>query len=840
MAQTRGYSTMRYMRVTTLLVLLGILVACGIDNTMYNAKKYFESAQNRALSANGRPTPQAIDEYTKSIQKCGIILSRNSKGKRADDALFLMARALYYKKNSAFQAKDAFENLIRGYPDSKHIPEAHLYLARVLREVNQVQQSEALLEQFVRNPKYIKHHARALLVLADFEIDDEDYIRSQYWLERILKDYRKTDEFKDAFFIFGKNYFMQDDYEKSLEEFTTFVGTRGIPKPRKLEARYYIALNQYKLERYQDALKETKHLVRNESRPDMLSRAKVLHARILLATGEEEDGLEQLEDVTKSYGRTEHSAAAYYFWGRYLYYHRGDWDASVGHLNKVRTEYSKSEYSEASSQLAAAINQTKGAKPKDSGNLQSFLDYHYQRAESFLNPIALPDSALVSYQVVISERDSITARADSLRGVIEATQLEIDSLSAFVPDSLEIAEEILPADSVFSSPGQEAGVSDSVATDFPDTTVVSDSLLAPVEDEISYSDSVAGSFTAADSDAVAADSLAASASPSAEEEEAQADPIQAATARLASLRSEIQGMQTNLEPLDVALARYDTEIIPFCSFSMFSILHELEGREDEAEAIRQDMTEHYPRDMYTAAINAIAAGKTPKLVDPVLEEAENAFDSALDYYPVHPDSLLEAMQSFTESEFADLRGKANYRLGWYYSFEEPDTTQAKSYLDALLAENVPEEYAEAARLFYDGQIFLKRESNYSYYEPEDSLANAVADSMNSIGDNLPETEATSADTLALPQELPADVAPAESDSLFTEPDLNEAEAIPAPDNASPALPDSLSGEAVPQETETGRSGDSEDKSGEGQDTNPIPPPIPEESPGPLPPEEADN
>ena len=152
MAQTRGYSTMRYMRVTTLLVLLGILVACGIDNTMYNAKKYFESAQNRALSANGRPTPQAIDEYTKSIQKCGIILSRNSKGKRADDALFLMARALYYKKNSAFQAKDAFENLIRGYPDSKHIPEAHLYLARVLREVNQVQQSEALLEQFVRNP----------------------------------------------------------------------------------------------------------------------------------------------------------------------------------------------------------------------------------------------------------------------------------------------------------------------------------------------------------------------------------------------------------------------------------------------------------------------------------------------------------------------------------------------------------------------------------------------------------------------------------------------------------------------------------------------------------------
>jgi len=93
---------MKNMRIVLSLLLCIILVACGIDNTMYNAKNYFKSAQARTLNANGRPTPQAVDEYTKAIQKCGIILSRNSKGKRADDALFLMARALYYKKNSAF------------------------------------------------------------------------------------------------------------------------------------------------------------------------------------------------------------------------------------------------------------------------------------------------------------------------------------------------------------------------------------------------------------------------------------------------------------------------------------------------------------------------------------------------------------------------------------------------------------------------------------------------------------------------------------------------------------------------------------------------------------------
>ena len=77
-----------------LLLILAVGFSCGLNNTMYNARKYFRDAQARPLNANGRPTPQAVDEYTKAIKKCGIILS-GAKGKNTDDALYLMARALY-------------------------------------------------------------------------------------------------------------------------------------------------------------------------------------------------------------------------------------------------------------------------------------------------------------------------------------------------------------------------------------------------------------------------------------------------------------------------------------------------------------------------------------------------------------------------------------------------------------------------------------------------------------------------------------------------------------------------------------------------------------------------
>ena len=138
--------------VPFLLVITLALASCGLNNTMYNARKYFRTAQARPLNANGKPNNQAVQEYTKAIQKCGIILSNPKTTRNTDDALFLMAQALYLKGNSAFQAKDQFESLIKGFPDSPYFGEAHIYLAKVLREINRKDDAEKLLTNFTNHP----------------------------------------------------------------------------------------------------------------------------------------------------------------------------------------------------------------------------------------------------------------------------------------------------------------------------------------------------------------------------------------------------------------------------------------------------------------------------------------------------------------------------------------------------------------------------------------------------------------------------------------------------------------------------------------------------------------
>lgn len=710
-------------RILILALFSLLIIACGIDNTMYNAQNYFKAAQARPLNVNGRPTPQAVDEYTKSIRKCGIILSQEKPSRRADDALFLMGRALYYKGNSAFQAKDAFEGVIKGYPNSKHIPEAHIYLAKVLREINQVAASEALLERFVRDPKYYKYHPRALLVLADYEIKDKDYHRAQYWLQKIIADYRKTPEFKEAFFLFGKNYYMQGDYERSLAEFQTFQKTRGIAKEMKLEASYYIALCQYELGDYDSALKISKALIRNEIRPEKLSQAKVLNSRILLAKGNVKAGLEGLEEVTKSYPRTEQAAAAYYYWGKYFYFQEGDIDKATPHLNRVRTEFNKSPFAEKGAKIATALSQMKKPALLDSrSNLQGFLDHYYLKAEYFINPLAMPDSALVAYQRVIDEYGILLAEQDSLNHSLQTIDAQIDSLSA------------LPELALFDA-----------QTDIQKPEIAEET---DAEDEAKEDTSEEEEHDSAEVEEDATESI------SALEQRRQAE----------AQKEQVQQRIANYEQ---SLKRFRDEILPFCYFSKYSIYHKLDKDGEDAERLLATMQESFPRNIYTRAAIAIKNAKVPQLIDPDLEAAEEAFDHALGYYPDAPDSLIQSMERFTESPYPKLKLRAFYRLGWYYSFEAPDTTRAKEYLQEVLSTSDSGDYGLTVRRFYDGAKYLLRDSGL----PDSTAIEVDSTATDSTLDSDIEAETVE----------PESISPAEAEADKPLPDVSKPEEPEIPD-----------------------------------------------------------
>jgi TolA-binding protein len=892
-------------KISLPILLLGLLAltSCGIDNTMYNAKKYFKDAQARPLNANGKPTPQAVDEYTKAIKKCGIILTNKKDSKAADDALYLMARALYYKGNSAFQAKDQFEALIKGFPDSPFVPEAHIYLARVLREINRPADAEKGLEEFVRDARFVKQHPRALLTLAEFQIGDKDYLRAQYWLERIITDYPKSKEYREAFFLFGKNYYIQKDYTASLNEFNKLAESRKIPKELKLDARYYIALNQFELGKYEQSLKTVQKLLNDEMRPEKLAQAKVLKARLLFATGEGKKGEEEIDALSKATPRTAASAEAFYRLGDYQFYQKQDMAGAQTSYNKVRTEFALSEFVDAAQRKSNAINQLKLTQKLDpEGNFQQFVDYYTIAAENYLSPFALPDSALICYQRLIDAKTGIQEASDSLAAVILTRQSEIDSLSALlevenpvpgeendkkaveesllpvvegqdslaieatvVPDSLEtevpepIGDEAVPSDSLQAEKMEEPAPPDSlfkgekaildVSEAIPDTLMpvletegeisvaevvadIPDNLaietVASVMEECATADSLRPEILEQPSlqDSLSTEEVRITEEPAEPQDSlavAQQEQYKDLQTRISNLEAGLSGLRTRQTNLEALLSRFDTEVLPLALFAQASIYKKVAPDPERFEETSETLTRDYPESKYANAIEAMREGEPIRLIDPAEEADEHKLDHALGLAEAAPDSMLAILEDLTASKYSPIRLRANFRLGWYNVFDQPDTTKARPYLEEVLQLEQTGDYTSFTQRIFNGTrfTFMDKKAEPDTLSALDSLLvnETGADSL-AVPDSLGVTE-----TSALPDSLDAKTMP---DSLF-----EAADSLSAADSTA----------VVPQETEEepapGPSLDPDSPSG--QEAEPVekkedPPPgdeAPQESP-PLP------
>lgn len=813
-----------------------MLASCGLNNTMYNARKYFRTAQGRALNANGKPTNQAVQEYTKAIQKCGIILSNPKTTRNTDDALFLMAQALYLKGNSAFQAKDQFETLISGFPDSPFFGEAHISLAKVLREINRKDDAEKLLTDFINDTSQRKLHPRALFTLAEFEIADKDIIKAQYWLERIISGYPKSDEYREAFLLFGKNYYLQKDYAASLEQFEKLAQQRSIPQPLKLEARYYIALNQFMLGDAEQSWKTVNKLLSDEDRPDRIAQARVLKARLMFARNDGQQGIDEMAAISSTYPRTASSSDAQYYLGEYLFHGKQDLNAAFTAYNRVKSEFSASELAESASLKAAAITQLKQATPfEPEANVQTFIDYQITGAENYFNSFALSDSALVMYQRVIDSRPELAALLDSLSALMNKKTLLADSLRSQI--------ELLPAPVMVDSHDAEekAPDSDASAPDLGETTATADSekaepdsvfvptvtesgeievqadesvlepdkedepvpgeadIAAPGDMDVSLESPAPALETGSTSDSTAdsLETIAIADSSSidiftTEVEDKEQDPATQRSeleTRLTSLESELDTLADRRENLSALLQRFDREIIPLALFSQASI-HSKAGSDSLSLAqIHARMLTDFPDNKYTIALGKLIAGEPVSLVDPLEQEQESLFEQAVGYADTQPDSLVAILNSLIDSDFSQIRLRSNFRLGWHYTFEQADTTLARAYLDEALKLQQTGDYAALIARFYDGEKFKLDSGVFA-----DSLDLAGADSLAASADSTatdvpPEEEKT--------EEEKTELIPVGEETEKTgpepatggEPDKEQpVEETPAPSDGEPELP----------------------------------------------------
>ena len=651
------YDGFRGLLLSLSMTLVVMLTSCAYYNSLYNAEKLFESAQQKPLNAQGRPNAQAIEEYNKAIRKCGYVISEYKNSKWVDDAVFLMGRAFFYRGNNQIQALEKFDELMLYYPNSPHFNQSVLYSARLKFELNEKDEAYEILRNFIQNPSYSDDHDKALLLLADLYLSEENYLQAQFYLTMLIDRFPKSKSFASAYLLLGKTFFDNENYQRSLETFTAITRSK-VPKAISNDASYYIAYNQFHLKDFQRAYQTITGLIRREHRLEKINEQNILQARIMAELNRVDDAIEKLQAVVANAPRSLLSAESTFYMAEIYFLKLNDYEKAIETYNNVRRESAQSPFVERAVTRSAVVSQIVQYYRLDSNlSADKLIAEQFKLAEFYLYELSQPDSAMVIYDKIHIQREFLIVRIDSLKTYI-------NDFETMPPSITELPE-------------------------FTDTHT--DSIYHESEHD----------FKEIFSHDEELDMLIAQAELEDEQNLKVEDEV------------DIEHLKELLATYENDLRLYNEEFIPQTLFVQMVVFKQFYQNEERVAYYHNRLAVDFPDNRYTESANEFMNGETITFRSRLEKDQLDQYEYAMSYYlqgnEVFQSSLahiISILDPLTKTTVEGLSEKSKFTLGFIYYFDLGDSLTAKAYFDSLLVHAPSGEYATFTKRFYNGEHFI--------------------------------------------------------------------------------------------------------------------------------------
>ncbi|MCF7792627.1 MAG: tetratricopeptide repeat protein [Candidatus Cloacimonetes bacterium] len=676
-------------------IILMLASGCVYYNTFFNAEQYFKQAQETELRDNGKPTASAIQNYNKTIKKCGIVLTDYKDSKYADDALFLMARCFYYIGRNYTQAIKHFEDLIEFYPNSEFIPDARLYIAKCNYQFRRQEEAYELLKEFLQDPEMKNHYPKALKILADFHLENEDYVNADFYLNRLIENFPDSDEYEDAFFLKGKAQYEAGNYAASNEVFNSLLKS-NVPRTMKLDARYYIARNHVLLDEAETGLKISNKLLKDEYRENHISKIQLQKARSLSGVERNDDAIALFETIVADNKRTELSAEALFFLGELYFNNLHNYEKAIENYNEVKKEYNQSEYVEQAVTKSAVASQIIQFNNPDSNiAVEDLVLQQFKLAEFYIEVLDMPDSALYVYDYIISQKNDLIARLDSMETKLLQEKAVYDSLkniAASENDSILVDQAstdtlmIVELAQIDSLSQQEE-----IALDKTKTEEISKE---ESQKEIAQKDSLLNEEIAL------SDSLLNSVSTDSTSTEKQS--IQAL---LMQQEANVNSTELYIERAKEDIKKYDSEFIPFAQFIKIWLYKNVYNDSLKINEVYQKMQDEHPENKYTYAANLMIHDKDVEIITKKEKEDLAEYADAIEPLSIQPEIAELKLEKIAADSLHTYNLKAKYSLGYLNHFVFQDTTKAKDFYNFVLEHDAENVYKPTINKFYVNKEF---------------------------------------------------------------------------------------------------------------------------------------
>jgi tetratricopeptide (TPR) repeat protein len=214
----------KWKSIIVLSLFLPLLGCSAYLNTLYNGEIAFREAQIiHSKKSKDFPDsllvtapPEATTKYERTIEKTIKVLDAFPKKKKwHDDALFLMGKSYYYKKD--FQkAMRRFKELQTDFPASPFIAESFIFLGRCYIEDGSLDKAEAALQTVLNKyPQYNKNQ-QVTMLLVEIDIRREGRSEAIILLEKAMKSAKSDQRRFDLVLRISQLYIDMKQFQKAL------------------------------------------------------------------------------------------------------------------------------------------------------------------------------------------------------------------------------------------------------------------------------------------------------------------------------------------------------------------------------------------------------------------------------------------------------------------------------------------------------------------------------------------------------------------------------------------------------------------------------------------------
>lgn len=374
---------------------LFLLSGCAYFNTYYNAKKLYNSVNNRHTDFPDTTIASQSEksDLTKAVDKFAAVALKYPNSRWALPSLYYMGNS-YLLSRDYDKAARKYQEIWQYYPNSKYADMAQFNNALISFNLQEWDRTIWSLTQIKSNDKIIVERSAFLEALAVQSIPD--YKGAAIRWERFLLKYYKSDLANKARFNFAVCLSENAEYSNAARELEMILGKR-IRSDFRYQVSMKLGQNYQITGQYQKALALYKKLHQKQTIKERIAEVEIEIANCLSHLLPTEKAVQQYQDLATKYSKTETASIALFRIAE-IYENRQELDSAFTYFNKARNEVSVSRIKEQALKRSVDISLLKAYRLQSGQEAtEQSAKLQFLMAEHYLFGLNKPDSAFANY-----------------------------------------------------------------------------------------------------------------------------------------------------------------------------------------------------------------------------------------------------------------------------------------------------------------------------------------------------------------------------------------------------------------------------------------------------------